>query len=83
MHMGTCAEKIVQKLKITRDQQDEYAMMSYKRAKKAWTEGVFTEVSPIEIDGETISCDEEFERVPQDFSQIRAIFEYSFISNHF
>jgi len=75
MHMGTCAEKIVQKLKITRDQQDEYAIMSYERAKKAWMDGVLTEVSPIEVDGETISCDEEFERLPQDFSQIRAIFD--------
>ncbi len=73
--MGTCAEKIVQKLKITRDEQDEYAMMSYERARRAWAEGVLSEVSPIEINGETISCDEEFERLPQDFSQIRAIFD--------
>lgn len=75
MHMGTCAEKIVQKLNITRDEQDEYAAMSYERAKQAWANGCLSEVSPIDVDGKTISSDEEFERLPQDFSQIRAIFD--------
>ena len=75
MHMGTCAEKIVQKLNITRDEQDEYASMSYKRAKEAWANGCLSEVSPIEVNGKTISRDEEFENLPQDFSAIRAIFD--------
>ena len=73
--MTSYSAKIVQKLNITRDEQDEYASMSYKRAKEAWANGCLSEVSPIEVNGKTISRDEEFENMPQDFTAIRAIFD--------
>merc|ERR1712127_868017 len=76
MHMGSCAEKIVQKLGITREEQDEYAEMSYKRAREAWATGALTEVSPVVLDGKTIlAADEEIENMPDDFSKVRALFD--------
>ena len=35
-HMGNCGENTAKKLNITREQQDEYAINSYKRALKAY-----------------------------------------------
>lgn len=76
MHMGSCAEKIVQKLGITREEQDEYAEMSYNRARDAWATGALTEVSPVVLDGKTIlAADEEIENMPGDFSKVRALFD--------
>ncbi|MES2799546.1 MAG: acetyl-CoA C-acyltransferase [Bacteroidota bacterium] len=41
--MGTCAEKTAQKYDISREQQDEFAINSYKRAAAAWEAGKFSE----------------------------------------
>lgn len=40
-HMGCCAEMCAKKYKITRDEQDEYAINSYKRAINAQSKGLF------------------------------------------
>lgn len=34
--MGVCAEKTVSEYSITREEQDEYALESYRRAHHAW-----------------------------------------------
>ncbi|KAF9157149.1 erg10, acetyl-CoA C-acetyltransferase [Mortierella sp. AD011] len=70
-HMGNCAENTADKLKITREQQDAYAVESYSRAAKAWKDGVFTnEVVPVSIKdkkGEKIIAeDEEYKNVKFD-----------------
>ena len=36
VHMGNCAEKTAKECKISRDEQDEYALQSYKRSADAW-----------------------------------------------
>jgi acetyl-CoA C-acetyltransferase len=36
IHMGVCAEKTAKDHNITREQQDEYAKMSYTRSAQAW-----------------------------------------------
>ena len=36
IHMGVCGEKTAYDFGITRSQQDEYALMSYKRSALAW-----------------------------------------------
>lgn len=41
--MGLTAENVAQKYKITRDEQDEYAMLSHKKAFRATREGKFKE----------------------------------------
>ena len=51
-HMGLAGEKCAQDHKITREQQDEYAINSYKKAQKATADGLFNaEIIPVEISG--------------------------------
>jgi acetyl-CoA C-acetyltransferase len=50
IHMGNCAEQCAVKYKYTRDQQDGYAIESFKRANAAQKEGRFAqEITPVEI----------------------------------
>ena len=62
-HMGVCAEETAKKHNVTRQQQDEYAVASFKRAQKAWNEGKFQdEVAPVTVKGkkgETIVFEDE------------------------
>lgn len=43
IHMGVCAEQTAQKYQIGREEQDEYAIASYRRAQRAWAEGKFND----------------------------------------
>ena len=46
--MGACVEKNVSELGITREAQDEYAIMSYNRAREAQEKGFFEdEIEPL------------------------------------
>ena len=52
LHMGVSADKAAAKRGITREQQDEYAIESYKRAIQADKDGTFArEIVPVEIAG--------------------------------
>ena len=49
-HMGVTAENIAELYNITREQQDEYALLSHQRACKAMADGLFTdEIIPVEV----------------------------------
>jgi len=49
-HMGNAAEMCVQKYELSREQQDEFALMSYARAAKAGKEGKFKkEIIPFRV----------------------------------
>lgn len=49
-HMGNCAEMLSKDRNYTREAQDEFAVISYKRAQKAQAEGVFdSEIVSVEI----------------------------------
>lgn len=51
-HMGVCAETTAKKYEITREQQDDYAIQSYKRAQAAWKDKVFAdEIAPVTVKG--------------------------------
>ncbi|KAH8197674.1 hypothetical protein TruAng_008178 [Truncatella angustata] len=51
-HMGVCAETTAKKYKITREQQDEYAIQSYERAQAAWKDKAFAdEIAPVTVKG--------------------------------
>lgn len=71
-HMGNCAENTAKKLQITRQEQDDYAISSYKRSADAWTAGVFAdEITAVRIQQKrkpevTVSEDEEYKRVKLD-----------------
>lgn len=69
VHMGVCAEKCAVDYSISREDQDNFAIESYKRSAKAWSEGKFTEeVVPVEIpqrkgDPVIFAEDEEYKAV--------------------
>jgi len=49
-HMGNAAEYTAQKANITREEQDEYAYNSHRKALAAWEDGKFDqEIVPVEI----------------------------------
>lgn len=70
--MGVCADMCAAEYKITREEQDAFAIQSYERSAKAWEAGKFNnEVIPVEIPqrrGEPIifSKDEEYSNVKLD-----------------
>ena len=50
--MGVCAEKCVEKYKISREELDDYAEMSFRRAQNAQEKGIFdNEIAPVELKG--------------------------------
>ncbi|MGE8552671.1 MAG: acetyl-CoA C-acyltransferase [Chryseobacterium jejuense] len=69
VHMGVCAEKCAADYNITREDQDNFAIESYKRSAKAWSEGKFNdEIVPVSIPqrkGEPVifAEDEEYKAV--------------------
>lgn len=79
--MGTCAEMCADEYNFTREDQDNFAIESYKRSAKAWAEGKFAnEIAPVTVQtrkGDVIvSEDEEYKSV--DFNKIpglRAVFK--------
>lgn len=79
--MGVCADNTAKEMKISRQQQDEYAVMSYRRAAEAWSSGLFAdEVIPVEIENKkgaatVVKEDEEFRKVNFDrVPTLRAVF---------
>ncbi|MGB5376430.1 acetyl-CoA C-acyltransferase [Muriicola sp.] len=70
--MGVCADLCATEYHFSREDQDAFAIQSYERAAKAWSEGKFAdEVVPVEIPqrrGEPVimSEDEEFKNVKMD-----------------
>jgi acetyl-CoA C-acetyltransferase len=81
-HMGNSAELCAKDLKISREDQDAYAIQSYKRSAEAWANGKFAdEVVPVEVpqkkgDALKITQDEEyklvkFEKIPE----LRPVFQ--------
>ncbi|MCW3169023.1 acetyl-CoA C-acyltransferase [Chryseobacterium sp. 09-1422] len=69
VHMGVCAEKCATDYHFTREDQDNFAIESYKRSAKAWSEGKFADevvsVSIPQRKGDPIifSEDEEYKAV--------------------
>lgn len=69
VHMGVCAEKCAAEYGITREDQDNFAIESYKRSAKAWSDGKFQdEVVSVEIpqrkgDPVIFAEDEEYKSV--------------------
>jgi acetyl-CoA C-acetyltransferase len=48
--MGVCADNTAKEMKISREDQDNYAINSYKRSASAWSAGKFKdEIVPVEI----------------------------------
>ena len=81
-HMGNCAELCAKENNITREDQDAFAVTSYKRSARAWENGAYqSEVVPVEIpqrkgDPIVFSEDEEYKNVKMDkISTLRPAFD--------
>jgi len=68
-HMGNCAETCATEKNISREEQDNFAITSYKRSKAAWDAGKFdNEVVPVSVpqrkgDPIIVNQDEEYKNV--------------------
>jgi len=57
--MGETAENLAQELSISREDQENFAINSHKKALKAQSEGKFdNEITPITVNGESVNKDE-------------------------
>lgn len=81
-HMGNCAENTAKKYNITRDDQDNYAINSYKRSADSWAKNLFKdEVVPVTIKPKrgpqvVVNEDEEYKRVDfSRFSKLATVFQ--------
>lgn len=81
IHMGVCADKCASEYDFSREDQDNFAIESYKRSAAAWEAGKFDdEIVPVEVPqrrGEPIivNKDEEFTNVKlEKIPQLRAVF---------
>ncbi len=81
VHMGVCADKCATDYNISREDQDNFAIESYKRAAAAWDAGKFDEeIVPVEVpqrrsDAIVVSKDEEFTNVKMEkIPALRAVF---------
>lgn len=79
--MGTCADLCATEYNFSREDQDNFAIESYKKSAKAWEEGKFdNEVVPVEVpqrkgDPIIVKQDEEFKNVRMDkISSLRPAF---------
>lgn len=48
--MGSCAENTAKQFGISREQQDDFAISSYKKSAEAWKLGIFDqEIIPVNV----------------------------------
>ena len=80
--MGVCAEKCAKDYNISREEQDDFAIESYKKSEIAWDNGKFSnEIVPVEIQNrkkeiENITDDEEYKNINiEKVSQLRPVFD--------
>lgn len=81
-HMGNCAENTAKKFNISRQEQDDYAINSYKRSAEAWANQLFKqEIVPVTIKPKrgpevVVAEDEEYKRVDFDrFGKLATVFQ--------
>ncbi|XP_049872498.1 acetyl-CoA acetyltransferase, mitochondrial isoform X2 [Pectinophora gossypiella] len=82
-HMGNCAENTAKKLDISRKQQDEYAISSYKRSAAAYEAKAFAdEIVPVPVPQKRgappviFAADEEYHRVNfEKFEKLSTVFQ--------
>ncbi len=81
VHMGVCADKCATEYNISREDQDNFAIESYKRSAAAWEANKFAdEIVPVEVpqrrgDAIIVDKDEEYANVKLDkIPELRAVF---------
>ncbi len=76
-HMGSGAELCAGKYRITREQQDDFAIRSFERAREAQQKGLFrSEIHPIEVPqdrGPSLRVDSDEQTGRADFKKLRRL----------
>src|SRR5207245_360152 len=84
IHMGNCAENTAKKLSITRAQQDEYGINSYKKTAASQASGIFkSQIVPVSVPAKrkgqhdvVVSEDEEYKKVDfAKFTNLNTVFQ--------
>ena len=81
VHMGVCAEICAEEMNISREEQDKFALESYKKSKIAWESGFFNdEITPVKIQSrrgeDVVDCDEEYKNINiEKFKSLRTVFK--------
>ncbi|XP_050692902.1 acetyl-CoA acetyltransferase, mitochondrial-like [Eriocheir sinensis] len=83
IHMGNCGENTAKKMSITREEQDQFALESYRRSAEAWKSGAMAEeIVPVTIKGKrgkpdtVVGEDEEYKKVnPEKFTKLATVFQ--------
>ncbi|XP_044738745.1 acetyl-CoA acetyltransferase, mitochondrial isoform X2 [Chrysoperla carnea] len=83
IHMGNCAENTAKKFGITRQQQDDYAIQSYKRSEESYKNNVFaSQLVPVNVPQKrgkpdlVFDADEEYKRVDfKKFGKLATVFQ--------
>ena len=77
LHMGNCSEQVAKEKNISREEQDNFAIESYKRALNAQEKGLFNdEILPIQVKDKLINEDEEPKKVKFDkIPSLKPVFE--------
>jgi len=81
VHMGVCAEICAEEMNINKEMQDEFALKSYEKSKKAWESGFFKkEITDVVVQtrkgDHVINEDEEFKNINiEKFKKLRAVFK--------
>lgn len=81
--MGNCAENTAKKMGISRQEQDDFAILSYKRSAGAWANKLFdAEITPVKIPQKKgkpdiiVTEDEEYKKVNFDkFGKLSTVFQ--------
>ncbi len=81
-HMGLCAETCAKEMKISREEQDTFAIESYNKSTKSWQEKRFSEeIIPVQVpqrrgDAIIVSEDEEYKNVRMEkIPNLRPVFD--------
>lgn len=77
LHMGNCSEQVAKEKNITREEQDAFAIESYKRALSAQSNGLFKEeILPITVKDKIVEEDEEPKKVKfEKIATLKPVFE--------
>ena len=81
VHMGVCAEICAEDMNITKEEQDEFALQSYKKSREAWESGFFKkEINEVVIQtrkgDHIVKEDEEYKNINiEKFKKLRAVFK--------
>jgi len=83
VHMGNCAEKTAKEYRITRAEQDAYAIQSFQRAQHAWATGAFkAEIAPVTVPSKkgdvVVAEDEGYQKLkPEKVAGLKPAFDRS------